>query len=61
MKCEWCGTREATCAGRPHVGPLSRMCELCKKRVCKKDDLGQYVSISIEVAMEKFPKGFYFS
>jgi hypothetical protein len=52
MRCEWCTIREAVCAGVPHVGPLSRMCEACRDRLCKKDALGQFVTMSVEDSMK---------
>lgn len=47
MRCEWCTAREATCAGKPHVGPWSLMCDPCKQRVCRKDEQG-FETMSIE-------------
>lgn len=55
--CEWCSEkRDATCAGLPNVGPLSRMCNECRDRICKKDENGKHITISLEEFASKFKK-----
>ncbi len=55
--CEWCSEqREATCAGTPHTGPLSRMCDNCRDRLCKKDETGKHITISLEEYAALFKK-----
>ncbi len=48
MKCEWCTTREAKWMGYPVRGPRSRMCDPCKERLCRTDDLGNYLAVPID-------------
>jgi len=59
--CEWCVSGKATCAGKTKmgIGLLSRMCDSCKERLCRKDGLGNYLSMPMEEVEAKYPKGFY--
>ena len=53
MRCEWCTAEEAKFMGMPNIGPVSGMGERCRERICKKDELGQFVSEPIEEYMKR--------
>lgn len=53
MNCWWCFGRPAVAAVKPIVGPTTPMCEACKKRVGKRDGLGNYQEITVEEFMRR--------
>lgn len=50
MNCEWCSDRKAEWWGKPWVGPWSRMCTVCRDRVCRRDEKGKYECVAIKEA-----------